>query len=436
MRQTLLTTRYENQRPDSHPGTIFPLKTVAASLTMGIYYFADDYVKNEVYPAEILNWLYWQATRPKRPRLQPGGTYFYVLYKEVRVGNMKRENHTLTLPAELSTEYTETNRANNLNHANECVLIRTEHIWRLLAHAKVVFCYKYTFLSHGGISIRTNFGRSVNPQYPIARWPWEDVEDPRDRYIFCSSPSDYQFTPNPSPFHSTSFFGRTPMASFYPGSFSNPSDGLPVLSTCPTSMAKSYELLPETDPPAAPGYTSFRTDDCAMLARNLDRDHKRQYQLEDEIYPLKLIRALKRGSDDLPPSWSENSVFGVVHINSLTGSHPTVEIISTYSTIQAANNRVLDFWDQKYGARMFTNATSSPRANATAVMLDDVEKTARCPQSTSDRKMKQNFSGGVPANKSYWAIKNKCLSLKHRSGAGEVRVYVTISHMRDQGIHV
>ncbi|KAK5625009.1 hypothetical protein RRF57_000725 [Xylaria bambusicola] len=197
-------------------------------------------------------------------------------------------------------------------------------------------------------------------------------------------------------------------------------------------------MLPETGPLAAPSYTTCRADNRAMLARNLDKKQdKRQCELHDEIYPLKLIRALNRVSDDLPPGWGKRSVFGVVHTNSLAGSHPTVEIISTYSTIQAANNRVLDFWDQKYGTRMFTDATSSLVANATAIVIpDDVEETARYSQPTSEQKMKYRSVGGVPANKSYWTIKNQCLSLKHRSDTGEARVYATISHVRDQGIHV
>ena len=147
------------------------------------------------------------------------------------------------------------------------------------------------------------------------------------------------------------------MTSLYPNGFSHPSDGLPVSSPYPTLAADSYEMFPEATPLPAANSTSLGASNTHLHARSPDvGKNRRQRELEDEVYPLKLIRELDRISNELIAASDKKSVFGVVHINSSTGSLPTVETVSTYSTFQAANDRVLDFWDQKNGARMFTDA--------------------------------------------------------------------------------
>ncbi|KAJ3577960.1 hypothetical protein NPX13_g2607 [Xylaria arbuscula] len=232
----------------------------------------------------------------------------------------------------------------------------------------------------------------------------------------------------------------TPMTSLYPNGYAHPSDGLPPVSPpYPTLRAGGYGMFPEGSPPAAPDYTPLGARRGLPQVKIPDiGKNKRQLELEDEVYPLKLIRELGRVSNELSPKTNKKSVFGVVHVNSSTGSLTTVESVSTYSTFQAANDRVLDFWDQKYGTRMFTDARLSPKVDARGIKKPEKnEENRRQHDSINFRKKTNGRSrGGVFANKSSWAIKNKCLSLSHRRSTGETRVYVTISHVRDQGIHV
>ncbi|KAI1423264.1 hypothetical protein F5Y12DRAFT_758108 [Xylaria sp. FL1777] len=239
-------------------------------------------------------------------------------------------------------------------------------------------------------------------------------------------------------FHKTPMIRSTPIAPLHPDGFATLSDGLPVLGQFSTMMADDYGILPKPAPRQVSAFIELVKS--APHSRALNKQQlQRQRELRDEVYPLKLVRALERVPDDESPFVSERkSVFQVVHINSSTGNGRTVENVSTYSTAQAANDRALDFWDQKYGADMFTKATPNPQPDEMSIKkFEHIEESARHIHRPSLRKMTAYRStGGIPANKSHWAINNKCLSLSQTSDAGERKVNVTILHVREQGIHV
>ncbi|KAI0432823.1 hypothetical protein F5Y09DRAFT_300996 [Xylaria sp. FL1042] len=204
--------------------------------------------------------------------------------------------------------------------------------------------------------------------------------------------------------------------------------------------ADSYVFRSRTSPLSTPHYTTVESVNNAVLSQALNKKQlQRLHELKDEVYPLKLVRALDRISNEESPLVSERkSVFEVIHINNATAISPIVENVSTYSTVQAANDRALDFWAQKYGARMFTDASSNHKHDAMPInTFKHIEEPERHSYHYSPQKnMDYRPTGGIPTNNSYWAINNKCLSLSHKSGKGEKTVYVAMSHVRDQGIHV
>ncbi|KAI1192127.1 hypothetical protein F5B17DRAFT_1091 [Nemania serpens] len=154
-------------------------------------------------------------------------------------------------------------------------------------------------------------------------------------------------------------------------------------------------------------------------------------ELHDD-YPYRLVRELDRVSDGPSLLNQENLVFGVIHINNSTYEGLTVDYIGTYTTAKAANNRVLDFWGQKYGTEMFTN---NPRYNDFNRLEWAKDSRSHSSQISPVKKRNDDSSGGVEANGSRWAIAHQCLTLSHRSREEEKKVYAVVSSMRDQGIH-
>ncbi|KAI0965137.1 hypothetical protein F4678DRAFT_453523 [Xylaria arbuscula] len=243
---------------------------------------------------------------------------------------------------------------------------------------------------------------------------------------------------SPSPFHSTSVIASTPMASLYPSGFGIPSDGLPVTSQLSTMAGDSYGVFPQQVPQPTPHHTASEAANNAPHAQYLNKKQlRRQRELKDALYPLKLIRQLDRiTNDEWPVGVDGTRIFEVVHIDSSRDSGLTVENVSTYSTVQAANERALDFWDREYGAGMFTRASPHPDLDAVSIKkFEHIEDSGRQANSISIPKKHYRSAGGVPANRSSWAVKNKCLSLSHKGRKGENKVYVAVSQLRDHGIH-
>ncbi|KAI3338627.1 hypothetical protein F4824DRAFT_458268 [Ustulina deusta] len=192
--------------------------------------------------------------------------------------------------------------------------------------------------------------------------------------------------------------------------------------------ANHHQIFPRAAPLPTSSHTSIEVVNNGPYTRTLNRKQlQRHYKLRDEVYPLKLVRELDRIVGELPSISKKKYVFEVVHVNNSTDNGPTVENVSIYSTVQAANDRALDFWDQQYGTGMFTNAPPA---------FGHIGESWKRPYRPS-RQMKMNSrsAGGIPTNGSYWAINNNCLSLSHKVGKGEKRVHVVILNVKDQGIH-
>ncbi|KAI0813981.1 hypothetical protein GGR55DRAFT_633451 [Xylaria sp. FL0064] len=249
-----------------------------------------------------------------------------------------------------------------------------------------------------------------------------------------------------SPFNNTSVIASTPMASFYASDYGTPYHGLPAPSQLSPLTVDNYMFHPRAAlPPTSQYTTTVAPVDNAPHVQALSKKalNKKQLQrlreLKDEVYPLKLIRALDRISEDEAPLGSNRkSVFQVVHIKNSTASNPSVEHVGIYSTVQAANDRALDFWAQTYGAVMFTDGYSNRKSYAMSTKNSQhIKRSAgHAYHYSSQKKMAPTSAGGIPANSSHWAINNKCLSLSHKHDKREKRVYVAISQVRDQGIHV
>ncbi|KAJ2983178.1 hypothetical protein NUW58_g6294 [Xylaria curta] len=230
-----------------------------------------------------------------------------------------------------------------------------------------------------------------------------------------------------------------------------PPHGLPTRSLSPIETAEDYDIpgrrqsaipsLPSHPPPFSfsPVSSSNSTQDARRLpqAWRLDKTQLRRRRELEEIYPLKLIRELDRNSRDLPRTSKGKPVFCVIHVNKSIDNGLAVENIGTYTTVQAANDRALDFWDQMYGTEMFTDATPIFGIDAIPTKFEHFEELDDHSQHARHHgELVSCSSGGVPANNSYWTIDNKCLSLAHIDYDGEKKVLVVISYVRDQGIHV
>ncbi|KAI1292677.1 hypothetical protein F5Y03DRAFT_375314 [Xylaria venustula] len=228
------------------------------------------------------------------------------------------------------------------------------------------------------------------------------------------------------------------MAPLYSSGFGIPSDGLPVASQLSNMAVDSYGVFPQQASQPNSHYIAGEVVNNAPHTQYLNKKQlRRQRELKDALYPLKLIRQLDQITDNQWPAVVDGKrIFEVVHIDNSRDSGLTVENVSTYSTVQAANERALDFWDREYGAGMFTLASPDPELDAVSIKkFENIEESERQVHRVSAPKKHYHSAGGVPANRSSWTVKNKCLSLSHKGRKGENRVYVAVSQLRDHGIH-
>lgn len=164
----------------------------------------------------------------------------------------------------------------------------------------------------------------------------------------------------------------------------------------------------------------------------LQLEHRNR--LEDEAYPLKLVRAL--ASNRLARVDAGNPVFEVFHFNNTLDSDPIFRSISTYTTIEAANYRVMEFWDRTYGTAMFKDG---PLTFDDDILFANLNFTFG-PESAGNqiqtpRQPTSSWSGGVPGNNSQWSINNHCLSLSHKCILGERRVHTVAASALNNVVH-
>ncbi|KAI0165992.1 hypothetical protein GGR57DRAFT_1178 [Xylariaceae sp. FL1272] len=91
----------------------------------------------------------------------------------------------------------------------------------------------------------------------------------------------------------------------------------------------------------------------------------------DDVYPLRLVRALQKLAGTRLVSRAGKLIFNVVHINSLVVPGPVVEIIGAFTNVYAANARAMDFWEKKYGTKMFTERQAGAKSKASSVKARD-----------------------------------------------------------------
>ncbi|KAI0189690.1 hypothetical protein EV127DRAFT_431514 [Xylaria flabelliformis] len=282
------------------------------------------------------------------------------------------------------------------------------------------------------------------------RWPWEHEDQwqhNNGRPIFSYPNSDSHFIPTQSQYYQSPI-KSTHMASLYPSDLGYSTHGLPVVPPSPMTESMvitndfevprqpQIELYPQPTPKPTPKPASRRSfveiSKSPPRALSLSKQQiQRQGVLGDEAYPLKLIRELDRISGKMPRVSKGKPVFGVIHVNNSVEKGLIVENVSTYTTVKAANDRSLDFWDQKYGTRMFTDISSN-RTDITLRKFEHIEGVESPSHRVSNHRLS---SGGVPNNNSRWTINNQCLSLSHKCAEADKRVYVVISYVQDQGIH-
>ncbi|RYC63577.1 hypothetical protein CHU98_g2655 [Xylaria longipes] len=298
---------------------------------------------------------------------------------------------------------------------------------------------------------------AVNSQNLPTRWLWEDEEQWRHnngRAVFSFPQSDPQFMAMQSPYHQ-SFTRNTQEAPLYSNDPEYPLHGLPAPSSSPMRASmmmttndfevpgqRQKEVFPQPAPKPTPKPASRRrfievSKSHPLASTSSKKRIQRQHELKDEAYPLKLIRELDRISGRLPHVNKGKPVFGVIHVNNSVEKGLTVENVSTYTTVQAANDRGLDFWDQKYGTRMFTDGSPSAENDISSIKFEHIEGSdSHSYHVSQSTKPNYRLSGGVPTNNSHWAFNNKCLSLSHKGDREDRKVYVVISYVQDHGIHV
>ncbi|KAJ8126258.1 hypothetical protein O1611_g7382 [Lasiodiplodia mahajangana] len=269
-------------------------------------------------------------------------------------------------------------------------------------------------------------------QYPPRRLHWQDENQSRHASSYYPTASGHQLIANPLPYYDTSMMRNTFAPTLSPQDRAPPPDGLPALTPSLLSYGPARRLQNDI----STSFSTKETEGPSYLTRILQGKYfDRLSKLEDEVYPLKLVRELARISDR-PSLGKEKSVFGVIHVNTSGGKDLIVENIGTYTTAKAANNRALDFWDQKYGTGNPTGFLLNANVDAIVVKFDHIEEPDNHSFHTS-RRQNPNYPSlsGILEDSSNWVITNNCLSLSHKSVERERRVYVVISHLRDQGIH-
>ncbi|KAI0098276.1 hypothetical protein GGR51DRAFT_577120 [Nemania sp. FL0031] len=282
----------------------------------------------------------------------------------------------------------------------------------------------------------------VYSQYPLMVLDQQDENRSRYASNYYPIASGHRHIVNPLPYYCTSMMEGTLMPTLSPKDRAPPPDGLPVFPPSPLSYRLAGQQQNYLSPPpaalsAAPHVSIKKAKISPHPAQILGRKYlDRLSRLEDEVYPLKLVRELARISDTASFPRNEESVFGVIHVNISLARNLTIENIGTYTTAKAANDRVLDFWDQKYGTGTTTSTPGSAEADTMIMRFEHIEESDNRPTHVS-RCQKPNYpsSSGVLEDSSYWVITNNCLSLNNKSDEEERKVYVVTSHLRDQGIH-
>ncbi|KAI3318270.1 hypothetical protein HD806DRAFT_512364 [Xylariaceae sp. AK1471] len=267
------------------------------------------------------------------------------------------------------------------------------------------------------------------------KWQWRHLSD---HYAPSPGLSYHPFIGSPPPLRQASVASSAQMGLLQPSAFVQPAHGLPALSMSPISAPINYEIPGQRQIGGSCQPNSTSSNGRALLSQAACVTQlQRRWELEDKAYPLKLIRQLDRTYGQSPRVSDGRAVFGVMHINNSVRHGLIVENVSTYTTVQAANDRVLDFWDREYGTGMFTDTSPIFETNTISLKFEHFEEAAVHPYGVSSQNKSEDYpSGGVPANNSHWKIDNKCLFLKHKSGEGEKKVYVVISYVRDNGIQV
>ncbi|KAI0204841.1 hypothetical protein F4808DRAFT_312375 [Astrocystis sublimbata] len=297
----------------------------------------------------------------------------------------------------------------------------------------------------------------MDSQHSPTPWPWEDDESWRrsaTQFGFSLPYNDHPYT-STQPAYRDSHMKSTQVDRRFMPDTDLPSHGLPAPSSLPIMNGlmiptNNFEYHPERQQ----GFSQPSTfQPTHKRATKPDSGHKiskvpghsstaphpsrkrleREKELKDEAYPMRLVRELDRSAGKQPRIGKGKPVFCVVHINDPIDGRLVVDNVSTYTTVQAANDRGLDFWHRKYGTKMFTQIEDTALTSIKHEHIEECEKHSN--PASGSKKPKVRFSGGVPSNRSHWAIKNGCLSLSHTSGREDRIVYVEISYVQDHGIH-
>ncbi|KAI1434461.1 hypothetical protein GGR50DRAFT_403613 [Xylaria sp. CBS 124048] len=165
-------------------------------------------------------------------------------------------------------------------------------------------------------------------------------------------------------------------------------------------------------------------------ASNSSRSHwsseglsQRQLERRRELgnaYPLKLVQQVVEADGQMPPVGIRLQVYRVLEFVRRKGGGPTTTYyIGNYTTVQSANERLLDLWERKYGTEMFK--VSSEGGGAERTELPD--------------ELQNQQQGGVPAKESLWEINGSCLKLVHRDKEYEKCMQVQVFGVRDEGLH-
>ncbi|KAI1820409.1 hypothetical protein F4861DRAFT_523246 [Xylaria intraflava] len=162
-----------------------------------------------------------------------------------------------------------------------------------------------------------------------------------------------------------------------------------------------------------------------------------QWKLEDELYPFRLIRQLNKIPNQTNSVMGDDVVFGVIHVDASKENGLKIEHVGSYSNNKAANDRVLDLWNRKYGTKMFTENPQSTGAGTMSLGRRNMQKIGGRSQYTPSQYISKTLSwGGVPENNSHWTIDHGLLCLEHRDDKGEKKIYAMSSCVRDRGFHL
>ncbi|KAI1113500.1 hypothetical protein F5Y14DRAFT_452036 [Nemania sp. NC0429] len=252
-------------------------------------------------------------------------------------------------------------------------------------------------------------------------------------------PSDSQFVENRIPEQHNSTIRNIPIRFPYSSEFVVAGDALPPLQSLTQQPDRPLSQSALLSTPKSRSTSDLTTSSYYHPSQVLNR--LRRLDELDDIYPYKLIRKLDQIADEPSPLNQEKLVYVVTHVHdSAYEEDLTVEHLGTYTSAKAANSRVLDVWDRKYGAKMFTDVPRrDEHCNTTYVKInwaqDPESDSSRAPlgkkpDDASASSSSSSSSGGVEANNSRWAIADRCLTLSHKSCEEESKVYAVVSKLR------